>query len=160
LSNLDLAELHLTYQRPKLYPKQLEAMFDPKRISCIEASTKSGKTASGIIWLGEEALKGRPGRNYWWVAPVSLQAKIAFDRMRRAMSQDISQAWLTSPWTIINGAIMFDRMRRALSQEISQAWLTSPWTIILINGAIITLNAIPGHNAGTVAASAAVAAAA
>ena len=83
-------------------------MFDAKRISCIEASTKSGKTASGIIWLGEQALKGRPGWNYWWVAPVSLQAKIAFDRMRRSLSQQISQAWLTSPWTIVllNGAII------------------------------------------------------
>jgi predicted phage terminase large subunit-like protein len=102
------ASLDLDYKRPPLYPKQLEAMFDPKRISCIEASTKSGKTASGIIWLGEQALKGRPGWNYWWVAPVSLQAKIAFDRMRRALSQEISQAWLTSPWTIVllNGAII------------------------------------------------------
>src|SRR5262249_22517047 len=58
-------------------------MFDPRRISVTEASTKSGKTASGIIWLFEQALAGRPGWNYWWVAPTSLQARIAFNRMRQ-----------------------------------------------------------------------------
>lgn len=34
------------YKRPALYEKQFEAMFDPRRISLIEASTKSGKTDS------------------------------------------------------------------------------------------------------------------
>jgi Phage Terminase len=73
----------IKYQRPELYPKQKAAMFDPARISMIEASTKSGKTVSGIIWLYEQALKGKPGQNFWWVAPVSMQARIAFNRMRR-----------------------------------------------------------------------------
>ena len=72
------------YRRPPLYDKQRAAMFDPKRISLIEASTKSGKTVSGIIWLYEQAMgrHARPGRQFWWVAPVSAQARIAFNRMR------------------------------------------------------------------------------
>lgn len=73
----------IKYQRPKLYAKQREAMFDKRRISLIEASTKSGKTVSGILWLYEQALRGKPGHNYWWVAPVSMQARIAFNRMRQ-----------------------------------------------------------------------------
>ena len=75
----------LVYRRPKLYDKQREAMFDPARISIIEASTKSGKTVSGIIWLYEQALKGKSGQNFWWVAPVSMQARIAFNRMKAAL---------------------------------------------------------------------------
>jgi hypothetical protein len=37
------------YDRPKLYAKQEEAIFDPHRISIIEASTKSGKTAGCVL---------------------------------------------------------------------------------------------------------------
>lgn len=78
------AKSTMTYQRPPLYEKQMAAMFDPARVSLIEASTKSGKTVSGICWLYEQAMGplARPGRNFWWVAPVSLQARIAFNRMR------------------------------------------------------------------------------
>jgi phage FluMu gp28-like protein len=80
---IEPAQHKLKYQRPKLYAKQSAAMFDPRRISLIEASTKSGKTVSGIAWLYEQAIKGKPGQNYWWVAPVSMQARIAFNRMQR-----------------------------------------------------------------------------
>ena len=54
-------------------PYQLDAIFNPKdpygdpaRYSCIEASTKSGKTAGCIIWLVEQAFVGKPGWHYWW----------------------------------------------------------------------------------------------
>ena len=75
----------IVYERPPLYNKQRDAMFDPARISLIEASTKSGKTVSGIIWLYEQAMMGKPGQHYWWVAPVSMQARIAFNRMQPAL---------------------------------------------------------------------------
>jgi hypothetical protein len=77
------ADQEIVYRRPPLYDKQREAMFDARRISVIEASTKSGKTVSAIIWLYEQALAGKPGQNFWWVAPVSMQARIAFNRMRQ-----------------------------------------------------------------------------
>ena len=54
------------------------------RYTITEASTKVGKTYSHIVWLLTQAVeKGELGRNYWWVAPVSSQAEIAFDRMER-----------------------------------------------------------------------------
>ena len=53
-----------------------------RRISVIEASTKSGKTEGCITWLMEMAMSGRLGVNYWWVAPISTQAALAFGRMR------------------------------------------------------------------------------
>lgn len=77
------------YERPYLYPKQEEAIFYPRdkfgdeaRFSFIEAATKTGKTVGCITWLLEMALLGPPG-NYWWVAPVSAQAKIAYTRMKQ-----------------------------------------------------------------------------
>ena len=74
----------IVYRRPPLYAKQREAMFDPRRITLIEAIDQvSGKTVSGIIWLYEQALKGKPGQHFWWVAPVSMQARIAFNRMKQ-----------------------------------------------------------------------------
>lgn len=72
--------------RPPLYQKQLAAFFNPARIATCEASTKAGKTHAAMVWLLEFALlNGRPGRNYWWVAPSYGQAKIAYRRLKRAI---------------------------------------------------------------------------
>src|SRR3954452_20735741 len=75
------------WERADLYPKQEAAIFEPKRISVIEASTKSGKTEGCIVWLMEMAMSGKNGANYWWVAPVSTQASIAFGRMRDKLTE-------------------------------------------------------------------------
>lgn len=81
----------IQYQRPWLYAKQEHAIFYPRdsfgndaRFSCIEASTKTGKTVGCIAWLFEQALYGGRGYNYWWVAPVYRQAEIAFTRMKNS----------------------------------------------------------------------------
>ena len=39
--------------------------------------------AGCLVWLLTKAWnEGKPGRNYWWVAPVYPQAKIAYRRLR------------------------------------------------------------------------------
>ena len=68
-----------------LYALQLAAIFGVHRYGWIEASTKSGKTHGCLVWLLEQALQGKPGNNYWWVAPSHGQAKIAFSRMKRGL---------------------------------------------------------------------------
>ena len=73
----------INYTRPKLYDKQSKAFFHEKRYGWIEASTKAGKTVGGMAWLLEQAIKGREGQNFWWVAPVYNQAEIAYSRMKR-----------------------------------------------------------------------------
>jgi hypothetical protein len=73
------------YRRPWLYDKQREAIFCNERYGLIEASTKAGKTVGCIAWLYEQAFSGKSGRNYWWVAPVYLQAEIAFRRLKRTL---------------------------------------------------------------------------
>jgi hypothetical protein len=65
-------EAILDLGRPKLYPKQEAAIFDPRRISIVEASTKSGKTAGCIAWLAEMAMGGKPVRNVQAKMAVSL----------------------------------------------------------------------------------------
>lgn len=96
------------FHRPALYAKQEAAIFDPRRYSIIEASTKSGKTAGCIVWLIEEGLKnGQRGRNFWWVAPVSSQANIAFRRAMRALPQGTYFANITEKTiTISSGAML------------------------------------------------------
>lgn len=104
----DANTVRLEYERPPLYPKQYAALFDPHRYSITEASTKSGKTAGAIIWLIEQALGGRPGWNYWWVAPVSAQADIAFRRTIRALPADMRSYNLTvKTVTLVNGCILW-----------------------------------------------------
>lgn len=81
----------LEYTRPFLYSKQEKAIFSSKRWSLCEASTKSGKTVASIARIIEWGLVGNgmtaaaPGQNYWWVAPVSDQARIAFARVKLGM---------------------------------------------------------------------------
>lgn len=91
-----------------LYPAQREAIFSPERISIIEASTKAGKTIGCLAWLLEQAvLHGRPGRNFWWVAPVYGQARIGYRRMKRKVPPELYKPNETNlELTFVNGAIM------------------------------------------------------
>lgn len=102
-------QIEIQYQRPKLYPKQETAIFNPARYSLIEASTKTGKTTGCLAWLFEQALfLGAPGRNFWWIAPIYPQAVIAFRRMKRAIPSTLyksneSEHTITLP----NGAVIW-----------------------------------------------------
>ena len=82
----------ITYSRPPLYPEQEAAIFSSARYSCIEASTKAGKTVGALAWLLEQTLRGKPGQNFWWVAPVYPQANIAFRRLCRGLTPGIFKA--------------------------------------------------------------------
>ncbi len=99
----------IEYQRPWLYPKQLEAIFHDKRYGLIEASTKAGKTVGCIAWLFEQAaVHGREGHNYWWVAPIFPHAKIAFRRLKRYVPRALYAANETElTITLANGAVIW-----------------------------------------------------
>lgn len=98
----------VNYKRPPIYEKQRLGIFHEERIGIVEASTKSGKTYGCIVWLTEQALTtGKPGRHYWWVAPVYGQAKIAFNRLRRGLPPQlikVNETELTIE--LFNGAII------------------------------------------------------
>lgn len=95
-----------TYEIADLYPLQRAAIFDEARISCIEASTKAGKTAGCIVWFVDQGLQhGAPGRSFWWVAPVYGQATIAYRRTKRMLPQGMYQSNESSlTLTLANGA--------------------------------------------------------
>lgn len=106
----------IEYVRPWLYDKQRRAIFDaidpngaPARYAVVEASTKAGKTVGCMAWLMEQAfIHGREGRNYWWVAPVYPQAKIAFRRIKRGLPKSLfvaNESELTI--TLPNGAVVW-----------------------------------------------------
>lgn len=83
------ATRQITYHRPWLYEKQRDALFHGARYGLVEASTKAGKTVACLVWIGEKAMQGKDGQNYWWVAPVYDQAKIAYRRMKRALPKEL-----------------------------------------------------------------------
>lgn len=97
------------FVRPHLYDIQRDAIFCTERWALIEASTKSGKTVGCIAWILEQAFAGRTGMNYWWVAPVSDQARIAFTRVK----QGLTRGTFTAPETptpriiLMNGAVIW-----------------------------------------------------
>ncbi len=95
----------IQYQRPRLAPYQLDAIFCPERYAIIEASTKAGKTVGCLAWLIEQALAGRSNQNFWWAAPVYEQAKIAFRRLKNNLSASIFRPNETElSLTFLNGA--------------------------------------------------------
>jgi hypothetical protein len=61
-----------------------------------------------MAWLFEQALlNGKPGRQFWWVAPVFAQAKIAYGRMKRGLPPQLIRCNDTDQTIIIpNGAIL------------------------------------------------------
>ncbi|MEY9375973.1 terminase large subunit domain-containing protein [Rhizobium leguminosarum] len=99
------------YQRPKLYKLQSEAFFNDFRYAWIEGSTKSGKTVSCMAWIIEQAVfLGKEGREFWWVAPVSAVASIAFKRLKRGIPSYFIRSIISSPGkesiTLINGSVI------------------------------------------------------
>lgn len=73
---------------PPLAQYQRDAIFCPERSAIIEASSKAGKTVGCLYWLFSEAMNnGGQGREFWWVAPVHDQARIAYDRMKTMLIQ-------------------------------------------------------------------------
>jgi len=45
-----------------------------------------------LAWILEQAITGEPGQNFWWVAPVYPQARIAFRRLKRGLDPDMYKA--------------------------------------------------------------------
>lgn len=79
----------VTIKKPKLTDYQKDILYSQERFTVCEASTKVGKTYSHLWWLFEVAHKPKKiGANFWWVAPVYSQAKIAFTRMRRTVAKN------------------------------------------------------------------------
>ena len=78
------------YQRPSMYEQQFAAIWCDERYSVIEASTKSGKTFGCICWLIEQAMVPTVNNaNYWWIALVFVQARIAFTRTKNYLPENI-----------------------------------------------------------------------
>lgn len=75
--------------KPHLTSYQKDILFSEARFTITEASTKVGKTHSHIIWIFGKAHEYEDGlgKNYWWVAPVYNQTKIAFKRLRRNLAK-------------------------------------------------------------------------
>lgn len=99
----------IVFRRPKLYDKQSAAFFNTDRYAWIEGSTKSGKTVSCIAWLVEQAVtRGKPGREFWWVAPVLGTSKIAFNRIKRGLPASMISVNLSELTITIkaNGAVI------------------------------------------------------
>lgn len=95
---------------PRVADYQSAAIFGPQRNSVVEATTKAGKTFGCIVWLLGEALTG-PGE-YWWVAPIYEQTKIAYRRFKRLLRQadPDGRIWVSNDTdpsiTLANGAVL------------------------------------------------------
>ncbi len=99
----------ITFKRPALTKYQKQIYDSPKRYTVTEGTTKCGKTVSHVIWLFEEALNGSDGKNYWWVAPVFAQSKIAYKRLKRFITdKSLFKANDTEQTiTLFNGAVIW-----------------------------------------------------
>lgn len=71
-------------ERPVFTDYQKKILYSDARFTVTKGATKIGKTFPHLFWLFEKAHEQiKNGANYWWIAPIYPQAKIAFNRMRR-----------------------------------------------------------------------------
>ena len=99
------------YKRPPHianYALQVEFMDAAERYTLIEATAKAGKTTGCLTWLFEQALKGLPGQNYWWVAPTRAMALEAYNRMKQEISNPAVYTCIKNEMaiTVCTGAII------------------------------------------------------
>jgi len=104
-------ELTLDIIRPDLTNYQKRFLYNESRFTITEASTKIGKTYSHIWWIYERAHQSwnESGFEHWWVAPVSSQAKIAYNRLKRILIASGLYRFVESPEMAIfcpNGAVI------------------------------------------------------
>ncbi len=84
---MNYGDLHVEIKGPKLTSYQKDFLYNDKRFTVTEASTKVGKTFAHIWWIFERAHQpwNEEGYEHWWVAPVYGQAKIAFKRLKKKL---------------------------------------------------------------------------
>lgn len=160
------------FETPWCYPKQREAIFDckdvngdPARYSVIEASTKAGKTAGCIIWFVEQAYtKGGHNRNFWWVAPVYAQAKIAYRRMKHALdpSTYVANETELTIKLLTTGSVMWfktgDKADNLYGEDVyaavvdeasrckEEAWIALRSTLTATRGPVRIIGNVKGRN--------------
>lgn len=152
----------IPFEPPPLYPKQRAAIYAPERYSLIEASTKAGKTIGCIVWLLEQAVQGAKGDNFWWVAPIFAQAKIAFERMKAGLPPGYFKANAGElSITLITGAIVWfkgadkpdslygEDVRAAVIDEASrvkeEAWHAVRSTLTATRGMVRIIGNVKGR---------------
>lgn len=77
----------IKYERPPMYPKQAAFVDCTAKYTLCEASTKCGKTVGCLVWIVEQALNGKEGQNFWWIAPTYSVAAIAYTRLKAWLRQ-------------------------------------------------------------------------
>jgi len=79
-----MQQAEVMVERPVLTQYQKDILYSDARFTVTKGATKIGKTFPHLFWLFERAHDEiKAGANYWWIAPIYPQAKIAFNRMRR-----------------------------------------------------------------------------
>lgn len=96
----------LSYKRPPITNYQRRILDSPARFTVTAAATKTGKTASHIIWLYERAIELEDGQNVWWVAPVFSQAEIAYKRMKRQVVPTLKANETKLTLTTVKGSVI------------------------------------------------------
>lgn len=157
----------VTIKLPPVASYQKTAVFCDEQHGIIEASTKSGKTFSSMLWLMEGGLsEGKPGREFWWIAPIYEQTKIAYRRYKTMLREmDPSGSIWTSNDTdpsirLSNGATLRfksgdkpdglygEDVYRAVIDEASRckadAWYAVRSTLTATNGRVRIIGNVKG----------------
>lgn len=153
----------IEYKRPWLAEYQKTSLFNDKRYAVVEGSTKAGKTAPCLIWLAEQAMAGKEGQNFWWVAPVYTQAEIAFRRMKRGLPRELIRTHDSDRWVELpHGARMWfksaekpdnlygEDVYAAVIDEASRcrqdSWIAVRSTLTATRGAVRIIGNVKGRS--------------
>lgn len=91
-------------------PAQCIQLDDRVGLYLTDSHIITHNTSGCLCWLTERALEGRPGSQYWWVAPVLGTSRIAFRRLRRALDPDavkVNESEMTVTLRVTDTTITF-----------------------------------------------------
>lgn len=143
-------------------PTRCIELDDDRQLYLTNGFVPTHNTAGCICWIVEQALAGQEGWNYWWVAPVSGQADIAFRRTLRALPPGYGQANLTlKTITLLNGTVIWfksgdkpdslygDDVYAAVVDEASRlkqdAWFAVRSTLTFTQGPVRIIGNVKGR---------------
>ena len=67
-------------------PCQCIKLADPRGLYLTDRHIVTHNTVGLIVWIMERVMAGEEGQHFWWVAPIFPQAYIAFERLRKWLS--------------------------------------------------------------------------
>lgn len=136
---------------------------EPRGLFLTDHLIPTHNTVGCLAWLLERAMEGREGMNFWWGAPVFIQAEIGFRRMAQKLPKGFYKAnqskltltlangariWFKSceRWDDLYGEDVYAVVLDEASRMREEAWTAIRSTLTATQGPVRMIGNVRGRN--------------